>query len=144
MSCKINFSLITESLTGNIGDDWKYKVIADVFNPNLTGRGTISVNEHTLTPGTSKAVPNNNIIRIPAGACATGPTVKITIEAEEVDWLIDDDETNSLTIPMECPGPGGNPYEIEETISVVVKEEPNIFGNNATLEVIVRLVAECV
>jgi hypothetical protein len=146
MECKITFSLILESLVGDIGDDWKYSVRAEVLNPGPTGAGTINVPEHRLTPGTSQLPPGVGQIVIPAGACGTGPRVKLTLNATEVDFLIDDKGSNTITVPMECPGPGGGTFTLapDPEIQVSVRESPGILGGAATLKVKVRLVAACV
>lgn len=100
MSCKITMSLVTESLAGNIGDDWEYSVEAKVFNPGLTGAGTINVPEHQLIPGSTQAPPGGGrAVSITAGNCATGPRVALTVDATEVDWLIDDHDSNVLNVP---------------------------------------------
>ena len=145
MDCKITFSLVQESLAGDIGDDWKYSVQAKVFNPGLTGAGTINVPEHRLTPGTSQPPPGPaQAVVIPAGACGTGPRVELTVNATEVDWLIDDKGSKVVTVPMECPGPGGPPFTLEPEVAVPVRESPRFLGGSATLRVKVRLVAACV
>lgn len=145
MECKITFSLVLESLVGDIGDDWEYSVQAKVFNPGLSGVGTISVPEHQLTPGTSQAPPGpGQAVEIPAGACGTGPQVELTVNATEVDWLIDDEGSNVIVVPMECPGPGGPSFTIEPEISVRVRESPRFLSGSATFKVRVRLVATCV
>jgi len=145
MECKITFSLVLESLVGDIGDDWEYSVQAKVFNPGLTGAGTIGIPEHQLAPGRSQPPPGaGQSVVIPAGACGTGPRVELTVNATEVDWLIDDHGSNVIVVPMECPGPGGPPFTIQPEISVVVRESPRFFGGSATLKVKVSLVAACV
>ena len=51
MNCKLTLSLISESQEGNVGDDWKYDVVAKVFQDGLKGEGGISVPKHTLESG---------------------------------------------------------------------------------------------
>lgn len=145
MACKISFSLVLESLTGDIGDDWEYSVQAKVFNSALTGAGGISIPEHRLTPGTSQQPPGPvQVIEIPAGDCGTGPRVELTVTATEVDWAVDDHGSNVMVVPMECPGPGGPAFIIEPEIAVRVREAPRFLGGVAVFRVKVRLVASCV
>ena len=145
MDCAITFSLLSESLAGDIGEEWEYSVEARVFNPELTGAGVITVAEHRLRPGTSKPIPAFiESIVLPAGPCNTGPVVELILRARELDWLIDDDGSNLIRVPVECPGPGGPSNIIEPEISARVREVPSIRGRFATLKVQVRLVAESV
>ncbi len=145
MDCTITFSLLSESLTGDIGEDWEYKVEARVFNPGLTGAGVVTVREHKLSPGTTQPIPASiESIVLPAGPCNTGPVVELILQAREIDWLIDDGGSSLIRVPLECPGPGGPSNIIEPEISVRVREVPSIRRRFATLRVQVRLVAESV
>lgn len=145
MKCQITLDLVSESLDGDIGDDWAYSVEAKVFNPGLTGAGTISVPEHTLKPGSSQGSPGRNLaVKIPAGACGTGPKVELTLNATEVDLILDDEGSNVIQVPMECPGPGGPPFTLEPEIVAKVLENPNFLGGAAKLTIKVRLTATCV
>jgi hypothetical protein len=145
LDCAITLSLLSESLTGNIGEDWEYSVEARVFNPELTGTGVVNVPEHKLSPGATQPIPESiESIVLPAGPCNTGPVVELILQAREIDWLIDDNGSNLIRVPVECPGPGGPSSIIEPEISVRVREVPSIRGRFASLRVRVRLVAESV
>ena len=144
MACEIVFSLLTESLTGDIGDDWEYTVRAEVRNPMVISTGGIGCAEHTLKPGTIQPSPNSTAVVIRAGECGTGPTVRLVIHAKEVDLLIDDKGSNELIVPMECPSPGGAPYTVEPEIVARVRERPALKPKEAVLTVKVRLTARCV
>jgi hypothetical protein len=142
MPCTITFSLLTESLAGNIGDDWEYTVYAKVYNPGMTGGGSLRVDEHQLAPGSTQACPPGQVV-IPAGDCGTGPRVELTLTAVEADFLVDDKGSNVLSVLMECPGPGGPPFVLEPEITARVREAPGFLGGAASLKVKARLVARC-
>ena len=144
MPCEIRFALLTESLAGDIGDDWEYAVRAEVRNPMVVSAGGITCPEHTLVPGTTQPAPNRGAIVLRAGDCGTGPTVRLVINAMEVDLLVDDKAANELIVPMECPGPGGADYTVEPEIVAHVKERPGLLKTRATLTIKVRLTARCV
>ncbi|MCP4748394.1 MAG: hypothetical protein GY874_20000 [Desulfobacteraceae bacterium] len=144
MACKIIFSLLEESVSGNIGDDWQYSVEANVYNPFLTGTGVIQVPEHQLTPGKAQPPPRpGQIVTIPAGTCGTKPRVKIIVNAAEVDWLFDDKGSNVIDVPMQCPGRREKPFTQDQQILVRVRESPRFFGGEAVFKAKVRLVATC-
>lgn len=141
MPCVIQFQLVSEQLSsGNVGDDWEYKVNAVVLNPGPVSAGEHPVAEHTLAPGAAKPLPGT-MIALPAGDCGTGPRVKLTLSATEVDLFFDDHGKAEIIVPMECPGPGGPAFTREATLSAQVKESP--IGGRATLTVKVRLSARC-
>jgi hypothetical protein len=145
MACKITFSLLEESLRGDIGDDWTYTVEAVVLNPTVTGSGMITVKEHRLRPGSTQAVPGAmHTVAIPAGPCETGAHVELTLRAREVDFLVDDRGSNVIMVPVECPGLNGPPFTIEPEIEARVREAPGFLGGEATLTVKARLVSTCV
>jgi hypothetical protein len=145
MTCKITLSLVSESLTGDVGNDWTYSVRADLLDPLVFGSGTISVPEHLLRPGTTQAPPNpGRAIQLSAGDCGASVSVRLTLEATEVDFLVDDHGSNVMVIPVECPGPGGEPYTVDAEIAARVKEAPGFQGGVAELRIKVKLVARCV
>ena len=145
MECQITFSLLSESLDGNIGDDWKYSVEAKVFNPELTGSGTIKVRKHQLRPGMRQTTPAlGQSVSIPAGSCSSSPHVELVLHATEVDWLIDDKSSSALSVPVECPALGGRSIVVEPEISVQVHEMPRFLGGSAVLTIKVRLVTSCI
>lgn len=145
MRCRIRSSVVSEKLVGNIGDDWKYKVKIEYHNPGLARVDELKVDEHQLTPGTTQVPPVSGAVdwSVPGSACGTSLNLRLTLDATEVDWLFDDENSNSILVPVECPGPGGPPFEIEPEISVTVKEAPNLLSNSATLTVKLRITARC-
>ena len=55
MPCRIIFSLVRESLTGDVGSEWEYVVKADLMDPMLYGSGQIEVPLPVLRPGEGSA-----------------------------------------------------------------------------------------
>jgi hypothetical protein len=155
----ITVSVVEESVTGNIGDDWKYAITAKALDPAGTsleprptatrlaapvyGSGRIVVPEHLVTPGTTQPPPKAAGVKLPAGPCGTRVRVELTLEATEVDWLVDDPGTQKTTVAVDCPGTGKPPATLETTISVTVREHPKLLGGEATFNVKLRLVAAC-
>lgn len=160
MGCMITVSVVEESVTGNIGDDWKYSIAAKAIDPAGTsvearpaagrlsapvyGSGRIAVPEHLLKPGTSQPPPKAAGVKIQAGPCGTRVRVELTLEATEVDWLIDDPGTQKTTVAVDCPGSGKPSSSVETSISVTVREHPKLLGGQATFTVKLSLVASCV
>jgi hypothetical protein len=145
MPCTVTFTLLQESLTGDVGNDWHYTVRADMIDPMVFGSGTIEVPEHLLRPGSTQIPPNaDQAVELDGGEHCGGETrVRFTLEATEVDFLVDDHGSNVLVVPVECPAPGGEPITTEPEISARVKEAPGFQGGVAVLKVKVRLVARC-
>lgn len=144
MACVITLSLLQESLSGDIGNDWEYKVRADMVDPMVFGSGVIEVPEHLLRPGVTQAPPDPaRSVELEAGDCGAEVRVRLTLEATEVDWLVDDQGSNVLVITVECPPPGSAPKVFEPEISARVREAPGFQGGPAVLRVKVRLVARC-
>ena len=145
MTCKITLSLVSESLTGDVGNDWAYSVRADMLDPLVFGSGIIQVPEHQLRPGTTQEPPSQGrAIQLDAGDCGTETRVRLTLEATEVDFFVDDHGSNVLVVPVVCPAPGGEPTTIEAEIVARVKEAPGFQGGVAELRVKVKLVGRCV
>jgi hypothetical protein len=145
MTCKITLSLVSESLTGDVGNDWAYSLKADMLDPLVFGSGIFQVTEHLLRPGSTQEPPNQGrAIQLDAGECGAEVRVRLTLEATEVDFLVDDHGSNVLVVPVMCPAPGGEPISIEAEIAARVKEAPGFQGGVAELRVKVRLVARCV
>jgi len=145
MTCKITLSLVSESLTGDIGTDWTYSVRGDLLDPLIFGSGTILVPPHKLKPGTTQVPPSSGrVIQLDGGECGGSVSVRLILEATELDPLVDDHGSNVLVVPVECPAPGGEPYNLDAEVSARVKEAPRIQGGVAELRVKVRLVARCV
>jgi len=159
MACMITVSVVEESVAGNIGDDWKYSIAAKAIDPAGTavetrpaagrlsapvyGSGRIAVPEHLLKPGATQPPPQAAGVKIPAGPCGTRVRVELTLEATEVDWLVDDPGTQKTTVAVDCPGSGKPPSTVETSISVTVREHPKLLGGEATFTVKLRLVANC-
>src|SRR5687768_16040176 len=125
MACSVKVTLLSEALSGNIGDDWEYSLDIKVFNPGLTGAGTITVPEHNLKPGTRQQPPGPlRAVTMPAGPCESGPRVELNLFAAEVDLIDDDEQEGTQIVPLECPGLGNPPYSIEYDFGLRVREEP--------------------
>jgi hypothetical protein len=159
MGCMITVSVVEESVTGNIGDDWKYAITAKALDPAGTtleprpatrlsapvyGSGKIVVPEHLLKPGAAQPPPKAAGVKIQAGSCGTRVRIELTLEATEVDWLVDDPGTQKTTVALDCPGSGKPPATLETAVSVTVREHPKLLGGEATFTVKLRLVAACV
>lgn len=126
MACKISVWVDEETVTGNVGNDWSYSVIARVYNPTLMGAAEIRQPEHRLDPGPSQPPPNRKRVELPAGEGGTSPAVLLIVSATEVDWLVDDKGTNQLVVVLQCPEPGEPPLLRDVDISVRVAESPRI------------------
>lgn len=144
MECKITFSILSEGLTGDIGDDWEYTVTARVFTPALTSVGTITIDEHRLEPGITQQPPGGvQGITLRGGLCGETPRVELTVKAREIDWLFDDDGSHQISVELPCPGPAAPSVTLEPEIAVRVRETPKLLGGSATIRIKVRLVATC-
>ena len=144
MDCKIRFSIVSEGLTGDIGDDWEYSVTARVYNPTLSSVGTISVDEHRLEPGTTQRPPvGAQGITLRGGPAGSSVRVELSVRAREVDWIFHDDGSDQISVDLYCPAADEPPVTLEPEIAVSVRETPRIFGGTARLKIKVRLVASC-
>jgi hypothetical protein len=159
MGCTIMISVVEESVTGNIGDDWKYSIAAKAIDPAGTslesrptatrlsapvyGSGRIAVPEHILKPGAAQAPPQAAGVKIPAGPCGTRVRVELTLDATEVDWLIDDPGSQKTIVAVDCPAAGKPTATTETSISVTIREHPKLLGGEATFTVKLRLQATC-
>jgi hypothetical protein len=159
MGCTIMISVMEESVTGDIGDDWKYSIAAKAIDPAGTsheprstatrlaapvyGSGRIAVPEHILKPGGAQPPPQAAGVKIPAGPCGTRVRVELTLEATEVDWLIDDPGTEKTVVAVDCPAAGKPTTTTETSISVKVREHPKLLRGEATFTVKLRLQATC-
>ena len=145
MSSQITLTLLQESLSGDIGSDWKYQLKADLIDPLVFGSGLIEVSEHLLRPGATQAPPEStHPITLAAGDCGAETRLRLTLEATEVDWLIDDNASNVSMITVRCPAPGAEPTVAEHEVAARVREAPGFQGGLAVLKLKVRVVAECV
>lgn len=144
MPAKIILSLVSESLTGDVGSEWEYVLKADLMDPMAFGSGAIEVPVHQLRPGSTQEPPNaGRAVMLEAGECGGEVSVRLTLEAAEVDFLVDDHGSNVLVVYVDCPPPGGDPIAVEEKITARVREAPGFHGGVAELTVKVRLVARC-
>ncbi len=144
MPCFITLSLLQESLSGDIGNDWEYVVKADMVDPMVFGSGKIEVPEHLLLPGATQAPPNpERSVELSAGECGTEVRVRLTLEATEVDWLVDDNASNVVVVKVNCPAAGGEPTVLEPEIAARVREAHGYQGGLAVLKIKMRLVARC-
>jgi hypothetical protein len=142
MSYKIIFSLVEESLSGDVGSEWEYVVNADLMDPMLFGSGSIEVPQHVLRPGNTQVPPNaGRAVMLEAGDEGGEISVRLTLKATEVDFLVDDHGSNVRVVSVECPAPGGDPIASEPDIWARVREAPGFQGGSAVLKVKVRLVA---
>ena len=104
MACEISATLLTESLAGDIGEDWEYNVVAEAFNPDLTGSATIVVPEHSLRPGATQPPPGPPPpARFAAGRCSSVARVRLNVNAAEVDYYFDDEGTDFKDFRIPCP-----------------------------------------
>ena len=144
MACKITMSLLTEGQEGNVGDDWKYTLEAKLYDEGLTGEGSISVPKHKLGAGiTQSCYGPPEPVSINAGECSANEVrVALTLVATEVDWLINESGTNSMTITVPCPGPGADPLTTDLEMSTGVRESPSMIDKTAIFKLKIRLVAE--
>jgi len=144
MPCKIILSLVEESLTGDVGSEWEYVIKADLMDPMLYGSGKIEVPQHVLRPGNTQVPPEaGRAIMLEAGECGGEVSVRLTLEATEVDFFVDDHGSNVRVVSVECPKPGGDPIASEPDIWARVREAPGFQGGSAVLKIRVRLVARC-
>lgn len=142
MACKIIFSLVSESLTGDVGSEWEYVVKADLMDPLVFGSGEIAVPYHVLRPGSTQAPPNaGRAVMLDAGEPGPETSLRLTLEAKEVDWLVDDHGSNVQVISVKCPAPGAEPVATEAAIAARVREAPGFQGGSAVLTIKVRMVA---
>ena len=134
MACTISFSFLTESLTGNIGDDWKYGLIAKVFGAGegshaLISQGELVVPEHTLTPETTQPAPDNiEPLVLSASEAGRDIHVELRFTATEVDALQNDTGEMTSSFRARCPGEGADPVVMEREISLGVVEQPSGIG----------------
>ncbi len=134
MACTISFSFLTESLTGNIGDDWKYSLGAKVFGAGegshaLISKGELVVPEHKLSPDTTQPAPSNIApLVLSAGDAGGDIHVELHLVAAEVDALRDDTGDVTSSFKATCPGEGADPVVMEREISLGIEEEPTGAG----------------
>jgi hypothetical protein len=143
MTCKIDVSLISEFVDGNVGNDWQYSLAAEVPDAGEAGSGRIDVPRHTLKPGTTRDLTDPPSVTIDAGPCAGRVRVVLTLAAAEVDWVFSDTGEDSAVLEIDCPGAGEDPVSREREVSAYVEERPRVLGGSANFVVKVRAVARC-
>lgn len=133
MACKLVISLVSESQTGNIGNDWRYSMEVQVYGAGssqaLLGKGTLEVAEHTLDSGTTQEPPGPPApLVLPAGEPGGPIRVELRVRATEVDVVKNDSGETAASFKATCPAAGAPPVTEEREISVGVDEEPSGIG----------------
>lgn len=140
----ITFSIVEESHTGPIGDDWKYWVEAKVYNEGLKGEAIISIPKHSFPADISQKPPGPvQSIKIPAGDCNKPIKIKILAEATEVDLFKNDTGKKNIDLSLQCPGAGEEPLTVDREIQIGVVEAPNLSGSTSLFTIKVRFVLSC-
>jgi len=145
MTCYVMVSVISESVTGDIGDDWKYTITGTTTGDDgLPQHGSLTQDEHEIEPGAEAQDPPKPIgFTLNAGECGGVANIALTIKATEVDWLFDDTGSTTRTVTINCPGPGAPRNSKTEDVSLTVKENPAILGGQAKLNLKLSIVAYC-
>ena len=146
MACKITISLLSESQTGTIGNDWEYSLEARIFELGarraLTGEGTISVPKHRLDSGKTQVPPGPpEALVLPAGRAGARILVDLRLKAAEVDLLQSDVAETPASFQMTCPARGGPAVVEMREVSVSVVEQPSAIGR-AVFELAYRVTLE--
>lgn len=133
MACRLTVTLLTESQTGSIGNDWTYSLEVRVFHKDtsgdLTGEGTIRVPEHRLDSGKTQVPPGPPAdLVLPAGEAGAAIFVDLRFSVAEVDVLQNDVADTTGSFKMTCPAAGGPPVVEEREIWVSVVEQPSGIG----------------
>lgn len=143
MGCKIDVSLISERVDGDIGDDWEYDVEARILDHPGSQSGRIEVENHKLTPGIMRELPGTHSTELDAGPCGSEVDIELHLQARELDWVFSDVGDHKTTIRVVCPGPGAEPLELSREVAVRVEEKPLVLGGAATLILMIRITASC-
>ena len=144
MTCKLTFSLLSETQEGNVGSDWKYSLEVKVFSEGLRGQGTINVDKHVLDPGASQPPPGPpEPLVLEVGDCGSELLIQVVLTATEVDLLKNDSGTCDSSLVLKCPRPGETPVAQEIELSAGVRESPGILNKNAVFTVKARIFAAC-
>ena len=140
----VTFSIVEESHTGPIGDDWKYWVEAKVYNEGLKGEALISIPKHSLPDGVVQKPPGPaETIRIPSGDPTKPILIKITAEATEVDTFKNDIGKKSLDLTVQCPGDKSKPLIFDKEIEIGVVESPALTGATSIFKIKARFELSC-
>ncbi len=144
MQSKLLFSIIQEGHEGPIGDDWRYKVEAKVYNQGLTGETEIEVAEHNLPSGTKQAPPGPPApVELSAGECGNPILIKLRVEATEVDTFRNDVGHTNMDITLECPEAGKEPLVHEQEVNIAVVESPGLTGATSMVTLTLRFELSC-
>jgi hypothetical protein len=128
------FTVLSESLTGNIGDDWKYSLEVQVYGSGagshaMISEGTLEVPEHPLAAGATQAPPGPPAPLVLAAGEAGGEIrVELRLKAVEVDVMMNDTGEKTASFKATCPQAGAAAVTQEREISVGVEEEPTGIG----------------
>jgi hypothetical protein len=144
MTCTLTMMLISETQQGTIGEDWKYTLVAKVYEGDLDGEGSISVEKHKLPSGAVRDPFGSPApVTVFKGKCNTGFLVRMKLTATEVDMFVNDVGKVEKELRIDCPGPGGGKVTKEVDIAVGVRESPGILPKTAVFTVRVRLTLAC-
>ena len=127
MTCRLTVALLSESQTGNIGNDWTYSLGVRVFRTDTSGdrmgEGTIRIPKHRLDSGKTQVPPGPpEALVLPAGAARSGIFVDLRLSVAEVDLLQNDVGETTASFKMTCPATGGPAVVEEREIWVSVLE----------------------
>jgi hypothetical protein len=140
----MTLSLLTETQEGNVGNDWKYKLDAKVFNEGLKGEGTLEVPKHQLDAGDVQEPPGPpQPLLLNCGEGGREVMIRLSLTATEVDLFISDSGTASIDLRVNAPGPGEQPVSKEFEIAAGVRESPGIMNKNAIFTVHGRIELVC-
>lgn len=144
MPAKLSFTIIQEGHEGPVGDDWRYKVEAKVYNEGLKGEATIEVAEHSLPDGTQQTPPGPpETIEMSAGDEGLPILIKLRAEATEVDAFRNDVGFTNVDITLDCPGPGKEPLVHDQEIKIAVVESPALTHATSLLTLTLRFQLSC-
>ncbi len=146
MSSRITISLLSESQTGTIGNDWKYTLEAKVFGTGqshaLAGKGRIRVPKHRLDSGKTQVPPGPpEALVLEAGEPGAEVLVDLRIKVAEVDLFQNDTAETTTSFKLTCPAPGAAAVVEEREVSLGVHEEPSGVGH-AVFKLAYRVTAE--
>jgi len=133
VSGKITMSVLSESQTGTLGNDWKYSLEVRIYDTGggraLTGQGTISVPEHRLDSGRTQEPPGPpEALVLPAGRPGAEILVDMRLAVAEVDLVMNDAAETTASFKMTCPASGAPAVSEEREIVVSVLEQPSGVG----------------
>ena len=144
MSAKLSFTIIQESHDGPVGDDWRYKVEAKVYNEGLRDEAIIEVAEHKLPDGTRQTPPGPPAtINMDAGDSSLPVLIKLRAEATEVDTFRNDVGFTNIDLSLDCPEPGKAPLVHDQVMEIAVVESPALTHATSILTLTLRFTLSC-